>query len=208
MKIFFENEFAIVVDKPAGWLTTPARDAKDPRLVLGRELQARVGAQIYPVHRLDFEVSGIVVFAKTGEAHREMQGWFERGEIRKTYVAWSSAAGSFEGNEWMEWRSRLVRGKRRTFEAAHGKESVTRARRVGGRNGVFEWELMPLTGRPHQLRFEMSKHGVPILGDKLYGGAEWKREGRIALRAVKLDVSGVTANRFGLPESLVASGLE
>ncbi|HMN69804.1 MAG TPA: pseudouridine synthase, partial [Bdellovibrionales bacterium] len=73
MNIVFENENLIAVDKPHGWLTTPARSADDPRPCLGRELQAAVGSQVYPVHRLDFEVGGLVLFARTAQAHRVAQ---------------------------------------------------------------------------------------------------------------------------------------
>ncbi len=205
----FENEAIVAVDKPCAWLTTPAREATDPRPVLGRELEKELGLRLWPVHRLDFEVSGLVLFAKNADAHRASQGWFESGLVVKTYSAWSATtvAGAAAGaGEWLEWRSVLVRGKRRTFEAAHGKDSLTRARvvRVGQ---ICEWELQPMTGRPHQLRFEMAKHRAPILGDTLYGGHAWRGESEIALRAVLLDFSRIE-NRLGLPETLVAPPLK
>ena len=193
----FKNEHLIVVDKPALTLTTPARDAADPRPCLGRELQAALGQQIYPVHRLDFEVSGLVIFALTADAHRRAQRWFEEGSVLKTYRARTLARPAGFPEEWTEWRSRLVRGKRRTFKAPHGKESRTRARVIAAHAEALDWDVMPLTGRPHQLRVELSDHGWPILGDVLYGGAPGG-EG-IALRAWRLDFSGV-GERLGLPE--------
>lgn len=194
--IVFESEGLIAVDKPAAVLTTPARDPSDSRPCLGRVLQARMGQQIYPVHRLDFEVSGLVLFAKTTDAHRISQKWFEEGVVKKSYQAITKLPpGALGGStDWQEWRSILVRGKRRTFEAGHGKPSLTRARafKVSESAGeLFEfWELQPVTGRPHQLRFEMAKHARPILGDILYGGVPSARVG-IALRAVSLDFSGI-----------------
>lgn len=204
MQLLLQNERWVAVDKPALWLTTPARTAEDPRPCLGRKLEAELGVRLFPVHRLDFEVSGIVLFAKDADAHRVMQSWFEHGSIQKTYEAWS--AGGRPVGEWQEWHSKLVRGKRRTFEATHGKESLTRARVVESNSDHARWELMPLTGRPHQLRFEMSKHGSPILGDKLYGGPPWRADESIALRAVKLDLSAIE-ERLGLPEILTVEGI-
>jgi tRNA pseudouridine32 synthase/23S rRNA pseudouridine746 synthase len=64
------------------------------------------------------------------------------------------------------------------------------------------WILEPLTGRAHQLRFELSRHGYPIVGDVLYGAKDIFEKG-IALRAIELDLSKVN-DRFGLPEKLQA----
>ena len=93
-----------------------------------------------------------------------------------------------------------MRGKRRTFEAAHGKESLTLARVKPNQN----WELRPVTGRPHQLRFEMVKHGFPIEGDVLYGAPKREAAG-IALMAVALDFRAIE-DRLGLPPTVEFSG--
>jgi tRNA pseudouridine32 synthase/23S rRNA pseudouridine746 synthase len=203
----FENENFIAVDKPPMVLTTPSRDARDPRPCLGKDLQARMGSQIFPVHRLDFEVGGLVLFAKTREAHRQAQVWFEQAQVGKTYLALSEPVSGATASDWLEWRSCLVRGKRRAFEAQHGKDSLTRARLLDPSRAL--WELMPITGRPHQLRFEMFKHGHPILRDTLYGAKpDPSRDASdgIALRAVKLDFSGLK-ERLGLPERIEISAL-
>jgi tRNA pseudouridine32 synthase / 23S rRNA pseudouridine746 synthase len=205
--ILLETESLLIVDKPHGWLTTPARLADDPRPCLGRSLQKQVGAQIYPVHRLDFEVSGLTVWAKTAAAHRVAQGWFEHARVRKVYEAMTACAGvGVIGGDWEEWICKLERGKKRAFIAAHGKPAKTLARRVGGGGGVgaaedalAPWELVAVTGRPHQLRFEMARHGCPIFGDVLYGGAPSPTPDWIALRAVELDLRGLD-ERLGLPE--------
>lgn len=201
MTVLFENEHLIAVDKPACVLTTPARTPDDPRPCLGRDLQKQLGVQIYPVHRLDFEVSGIVLFAKNPKAHTAAQKWFEHAQVLKTYEA---VAESGEGPaEWTEWRSKLVRGKRRSFEAPHGSPALTRARVTDAQ--AKRWELQPITGRPHQLRVEMAKHQAPIQGDKLYGARETPHAG-IALRAVRLDFSKIE-DRLGLPETLTTTPL-
>ena len=207
MKILKETAEILIVDKPSGWLTTPARLPGDPRPVLGRELQTRLGVQIFPVHRLDCEVSGLTVFAKTPAAHRQAQAWFEYAKIDKLYEAFSRP-GPEEPREWAEWHSKLVRGKRRTFAAPHGQAALTRARVVGAENGFWRWELMPITGRPHQLRVEMAAHGCPIAGDTLYGGEDLGRPAWIALRAVQLSWARIPqAERLGLPETVATSAL-
>ena len=195
----------IVVDKPAAWLTTPARHPADPRPCLGHKLTELLGQQIYPVHRLDFGVSGLVIFALNAEAHRVAQRWFEHAQIKKLYEARSQTEPGLEilpEHRWTEWRSVVVRGKRRTFEGPHGKEAITLARRRD--DGAYE--LRPVTGRPHQLRFEMAKRGFAIDGDVLYGGRPLV-DGEMRLRAVELDFSAVT-ERLGLPELIRIESLD
>ncbi|MBX3021771.1 MAG: RNA pseudouridine synthase [Bdellovibrionales bacterium] len=202
--IVFDNENLVAVDKSACWLTTPARERDDPRPCLGRDLQALLKQQIYPVHRLDFEVSGLVLFAKTPSAHRSAQKWFEQQMVDKTYQAVCERTGGT--SEWSEWRSHLVRGKRRSFEAPHGSLSITRARLADPVRRL--WELMPVTGRPHQLRVEMARHPGPIEGDVLYGATVEATDSArgIALRAVALDFSRIE-ERLGLPQRLEVSAL-
>lgn len=202
----FENENLVVADKPAGVLTVPARERADPRACLGRDLQTQLGIQIYPVHRLDFEVSGLVIFAKTTRAHTLAQKWFEETEVDKLYQAISRPGATLPQADWQDWHSRLVRGKRRSFSAPHGKPSHTRARVVAHDQDFWRWELLAVTGRPHQLRVEMYQHGHPILGDTLYSG-EPATPGKIALRAVSLNF-GRISERLGLPETLRVPDLQ
>ena len=212
LKIVFQNEHFVVIDKPHGMLTVPARTGDaDPRACAGRLLETMTGGQIFPVHRLDFEVGGLVIFARNATSHREASRWFEKHLVQKTYEA---VATRQNGATFVEtvtapdrpliWEAKLVRGKKRAFEAAHGKESLTRAWFV--ENLVLSgteaelWRLEPVTGRSHQLRWEMQRHGRPILGDILYGGNPLPRQNTIALRAVQILFSpDVDFVRFGLP---------
>ncbi len=203
----------VAVDKPAGWLSVPGRlGTEDPRPVLGRVLEAQRAQRVWPVHRLDVEVSGLIVFALSAEAHKAASLWFEGRSVRKLYQALTEGeAPPTLGPEL--WTSNLVRGKKRSFDAPHGKRAETRAQCLGakqdraGRAGVG-WELEPLTGRSHQLRFELARHGHPILGDVLYGAKESWDEGAIALRAVRLNLEGCAGREeFGLPAVLEVPGL-
>lgn len=191
-RILFQSKRLAICDKPPGWLSVPSRMGRsDPRPVMGTMLAAKLGRQVWPVHRLDLEVSGMIIFALDAEAHREASRWFEGHFVKKTYEAWTSALASPPGPEEQEWRCNLVRGKKRAFEAAHGKPSVTRARAdetlefQGHR--LQRWFLQPKTGRSHQLRYELARHGCPIVGDELYGSSIPFIPSAIALRAVKLD---------------------
>jgi tRNA pseudouridine32 synthase/23S rRNA pseudouridine746 synthase len=198
-KRFFENSHWIVVEKPAGSLTTPARTKDDPRPVVGLILQQELGRQIYPVHRLDFEVGGLVLFALDADHHRKASAWFEHGFVVKTYSADTVPGRGEPPREWCEWRSKMLRGKRRSYVSPHGKDCFTEARVVEIADGRWRWELKPHTGRPHQLRVELANHGAPILGDVLYGGPIGETD-KIALTAVSLNFENVPLpDRAGLP---------
>lgn len=228
-------------------LSVPGRSgAADQRPCAGRLLEAETGGRIFPVHRLDREVGGLLMFARNPEAHRHACKWFEDHLLQKTYealvyplvedavdVAALMTAGS---KDWLTWEARLVRGKKRTFDAPHGKPAITRARCLGkksmrgsswdelfvaqghiaegGREAPNEghlsagldatlpvcWQLEPVTGRPHQLRWEMARHGMPIVGDTLYGGVPLQSGDVIALRSVGIQfTANVDTGRFGLP---------
>lgn len=213
ISIVFENQNFIAADKPHGVLSVPGRAGeKDARPCLGRELAKKFG-EILPTHRLDFEVSGLVLYARSKQAHRAANLWFENRKIHKLYEAWTEGPRAEDFSQPQVWESVLVRGKRRTFEAPHGKPSATRVRwleqlSTGGLD-FQRWNLEPLTGRGHQLRFELAKHGFPIVGDKLYGAShDFRNSAGIALRAIQLDLSDCQdAADFGLPSQLRVKGL-
>ncbi len=215
ISIIFENERFLAADKPMGWLTVPSRFAKsDERPCLLTELRARCGA-VWAVHRLDVEASGLVLFAKDADAHRAANGWFAGRTIHKVYEAWTEGESSLAAaaaKSPVEWRSRIMRGKRRAYPHARGKLAVTRAKWMGSRPfrgaTIQEWRLEPLTGRSHQLRFELARQGFPIEGDALYGAMKPFVSGGVALRSVKLDFAACpSAAEYGLPDALTVPGL-
>ena len=214
----------VAVDKPAGSLTVPSRlGAADPRPCLGRELEAALGQRLWPIHRLDLEVSGLVLFARNADAHRIASGAFENRCVDKAYEALCEGADQIdELPAEFDWRSRLVRGKRRSFEAAHGSPAHTRARALarvkaapflesdGDAPGeLLHFRLEPETGRPHQLRVHLARAGFPVAGDALYGARTRLRDPKsIALRSVSLHFSAeVDRTALGLPDTLTVPGL-
>lgn len=220
IKILFENEYFVAVDKASAVLTVPSRmGVDDVRPVLGIQLQSRLNKKIFPIHRLDFEVSGIVLFALSSESHQQANHWFETKQVRKRYVA---VTENQNFDHWpkdipcdatklesvtahpLHWKSKLLRGKRRTYESPHGDtaETIAEITNIDNHKNRVQWLLQPLTGRSHQLRYELSRHGFPILGDKLYGSRADYKESAIALRAIQLDFSDIKSDRWGLPEIL------
>ena len=216
--IVHESDAVVAVDKPHGWLTIPGRRGEDdPRPVLVRYLSDRYGSRIWIVHRLDREVSGILLFARDPHAHRLLCGWFERHEVTKRYEAWTEGAPPAAPDSEIVWEGWLIQGKRRVHESGgpgKGKWGRTAARPSGrvmhGGAGLLRWELSPQTGRSHQLRCQAAARGFPIAGDTLYGSRIAFRPDAIALRAVGLEfgaASPADLGTLGLPAALRVEGL-
>jgi 23S rRNA-/tRNA-specific pseudouridylate synthase len=210
IEILFENKDFVLCDKPSGALSTPSR-IKDERFCLGTELEKQLGLQIFPVHRLDFEVSGLVLYAKNADAHRAANSWFENRLVDKVYRALSTTQNfdhippnisnsrapiDLSQQQEFEWKSMMLRGKKRTFESPQGKPSVTQAHFLGSLDGGwFRWDLHPVTGRSHQLRFDM-----------LYGSRVELSKNTIALRSYRIDFSRcLDAENFALPSYFEAT---
>ena len=231
MQIVFQNKQVVAADKRPGWLTVPGRQgAANPRPCLGRQLEKALSARLWPVHRLDFEVSGLVLFARNAGAHRVASAAFESRRVHKTYQALTEGAERVTDlPAVLEWQSRLVRGKRRSFEAPHGDPAHTRARAVArlpasvlaeavgappapgaaGPPELLYFLLDPETGRPHQLRVHLAKAGFPVAGDVLYGAlTPPPAPDTIALRSVRLAFTDARDRAaLGLSGPLEVSGL-
>lgn len=205
MNLIFQNSHFVAIDKPVLALTTPSRmGLTDQRPCIGTQLQTQLQQQIFPVHRLDFEVSGLTLFALNAQAHRMANGWFEKRQVTKTYSALTTGpVPGPEGSSFV-WKNKLVRGKKRSFVAPHGDWAETEAKfvkKIGLGHNL--WELHPYTGRSHQLRVHLSLVDNPIVGDRLYGSSEKFQPGGIALRSLKLDFSKCPEREdLGLPDSL------
>lgn len=204
----------LAVAKPAG-LATQAPAGRDSVEAWVRREVVGTGGYVGIPHRLDRAVSGVLLVAVTPRAARKLSRQFERREVRKVYravVAWpatnrecpTDACGATrEGRaEWRDLVEKVPdepRGRIATDPDAAGvREAVTLARFLGAAGGAADrglLELEPLTGRMHQLRLQAAARGMPIVGDRLYGGpaaelagleAAGLREPPIALHAWRI----------------------
>jgi RluA family pseudouridine synthase len=174
MKIIYEDEYLLVIDKPAGLPVLPDGWEKDaPYLV--KMLEAQLG-KIFIVHRLDKITSGVMIFARDAETHRALNIQFENHQAEKVYHA------LVEGNP--KWDEKIARHplranvghKHRTMvDDKNGKPSETRFRVIKRYQTSALIEAKPMTGRTHQIRVHAYALGHPLVGDALYGsvyGAE------------------------------------
>ena len=177
LKILHADHEIVVVDKPAGLLSVPGRGAHLADCLLARVQAAFPEALL--VHRLDRDTSGVMVFALTPSAQRNLGLQFERRKTRKTYVARVAGrleprTGTVELPLIVDWPNRPR--QKVCFET--GKPALTEWRVQRRDEGETRVKLMPKTGRSHQLRVHMAELGHPILGDPFYaeGAArDWPR---------------------------------
>ena len=171
-RIMFIDEEVVVVDKPAGMPSVPARTPLDPPSVVER-LAAGVGA-VEAVHRLDRDTSGLLVLARTPQARVALGQAFEQRHVRKTYLAVVAGMLPAEsGAIHLPLASDPDRPPRQRVDPILGRRAESRWRRLAeagdaGRR-ITLVALEPVTGRSHQLRAHLAWLGAPIEGDRLYG---------------------------------------
>jgi tRNA pseudouridine32 synthase/23S rRNA pseudouridine746 synthase len=171
-RILFIDAEAIVLDKPAGLpVDTPRRGGDS---IAGRLDELRCGFRRppTPMHRLDTDTSGCLLFARTAKARAHFQQAFEQHLVEKYYLAVLSLEVADE-----EGVIELPLSKTSSEEAGwrmvadrHGLEATTRWRRISVRDGSTLVEFRPLTGRTHQIRAHAREaFGRGITGDRVYG---------------------------------------
>jgi 23S rRNA pseudouridine1911/1915/1917 synthase len=190
VKILFEDEAVLVVDKPAGLLTisTPREKERTLYALLFEHVKhQRPPGRIFIVHRLDRDASGLLIFAKTPEAKAYLQDQFKNRTAGRTYKALVEGRVTIDSQTI---RSYLAENRAHrsysTSDQRAGKQAVTRFRVVkrSGRSSLLEIELE--SGRKHQIRVHMAEMGHPILGDKVYGSSH-NPLCRLALHAERLE---------------------
>jgi tRNA pseudouridine32 synthase/23S rRNA pseudouridine746 synthase len=165
-----------------------------------RQLEVQRGERLWVVHRLDRDASGVLVLARTAEAHRALSVAFEQRMVEKAYLAFvAGAPAAARGRIGLPLHA-ARRGKTRP---AHPGEPGARAASTDyavrhtwrrGAEAVSLVEARPLTGRQHQIRVHLRALGVPLLFDEVYGrgvalaGFEAAPARRLALHASRLVV--------------------
>jgi len=164
--IIFENDHFIAINKPAGLLSIPDRFGKDPSL---KSILQEQAGKIFTVHRLDKDTSGLIIFAKDEETHKDLSQKFEGREVEKFYLGLVNGTLAEEAGR-IDVPIMEHPGKT-TLMMTHkkGKASITDYK-VLETFGLYSWvEFQILTGRTHQIRVHAKHIGNPVVCDELYG---------------------------------------
>ncbi len=183
VRIVFEDDELIVVNKAAGILTV-ANDA-EKRQTVEAVLGAFLRRDVHVVQRLDYDTSGVVVFAKNADMRARLQELFAAHDIERIYIAvvhgeLDPPSGTF--------RSLLAEDRELRVSSVDdgGKEAITHYATIAAGNGYSLLEVTLETGRRNQIRVHLSEAGHPVVGDPMYGHAEENPLRRLGLHAKHL----------------------
>ncbi len=217
LPIIYEDDQIVAIDKPSGVMTHPdghttdetasdwfaahypasAEVGETQRLQNGEEIR-RPGI----VHRLDRETSGVLIFAKTPEAHELLKNAFREREVHKTYLAFVYGVPK-ERKGYIEFsigRSRKDFRLRSAQPKAKGilREAITKYEVVGDIGTHSLLKAMPLTGRTHQIRVHLKAIHHPVVCDPLYAPKRPCDLGfaRLGLHAYQLDLPTINGERL------------
>lgn len=186
----YENEHVVVVNKPPGLLTHDTGSlAKEITLldIISAGMSGHLRRQPPQlVHRLDRETSGVIVVAKTSAAAQQLRQQFKQRTVHKHYRA--IVAGRIpHHNARLEWPLARSRKQPGLFTIhPEGKPAITKVQLHQYRANTTSLDVVPLTGRTHQIRVHLRHWGYPVIGDYAYGNA--RPPARLMLHALALTI--------------------
>lgn len=186
LDIIYEDDYLLIVNKPAGMLSVPGKETADSVYSRIRHLYPDATGPLV-VHRLDMATSGLLLIAKTKEVHQNLQAQFSNRSIKKRYTALlEGIVSDEEGTIDLPLCLNPLDRPRQIVDKEHGKPAITRYRVLARTESQTLVAFYPLTGRTHQLRVH-SAHSFglhcPIKGDELYGS----KADRLYLHAESLE---------------------
>lgn len=194
LDVLFEDNHLLVINKQSGVLVQGDATGDKPLVEICKEY-IKVNYQkpgdvfLGVVHRLDRPVSGVVVFARTSKALERMNALFKNRETKKTYWALVDKRPPRDEDTLIHW---LVKDEKKNKTTAYKREHPEGSRSelsykvVGYQSGFYLLEVNPITGRPHQIRVQLTSIGCPILGDVKYGYSTPNPDASICLHSREL----------------------
>jgi len=166
-RILFQDEHLLIVDKPHFLPMIPSGRFLHETLLVRLKAQLEL-PHLVPIHRLDRETAGVVIFSHNPDTRGRYQSMFQKRVVKKVYEA---LAGPIEGREFpFTYRSRMQDAAQFfvSEEVPGEPNSETVVEMIERRGDVVRYRLHPHTGRKHQLRLHLSSLGAPILNDAFY----------------------------------------
>ena len=192
MEILYSDKQIIVCIKPVGL---------DSEAEVPAALEERFGGDIFPIHRLDKNVGGVMVYARTKQAAASLSKAVQEGTMVKEYVAMVHGTPP-ESGDWEDllWKDSK---KNKVFVVKRQRGGVKKARLEFTRLTEGEESLVRIrlhTGRSHQIRVQFSSRGFPLVGDHKYGSRDERTEPMLFSCRISFPYKGETKQFESLPE--------
>lgn len=174
MELLYQDQNIVVCVKPTGVLSQTGKEGQESMLSL---LSSRLGGDFYPVHRLDKEVGGVMVYARNQKAAGELSRQIQQGNMKKEYLA--VVSGCPEAKQGV-YEDLLLHDMKRnkSYVVDRERKGVKKARlsyAVLDHNDERSLvQIRLFTGRTHQIRVQFSSRRMPLVGDGRYGGGNGK----------------------------------
>lgn len=192
MEILYSDRELAVIVKPVG---------ADSEAEVPAAIQEALGGDVFPIHRLDKNVGGVMVYARTKQASAALSKAVQEGTMVKEYVAMVHGTPPERG-DWTDllWKDS---SKNKVFVVKRERRGVKKARLEFTRLAAGEESLVRIrlhTGRSHQIRVQFSSRGFPLVGDHKYGSRDEKREPMLFSCCITFPWKGKAMRFEKLPE--------
>ena len=199
IEILEQTPQLVLCVKPVGVRAQGEAEADLPAL-----LKRQLGCEIYPVHRLDQAVGGVMVFAKTAPAAAKLSQAIAGGTLQKEYLAVLERSPERAEGELSDLLFH-DRTKNKTYVVSRQRKGVKEAklayRVLDVQNGLCLVRIRLYTGRTHQIRVQFASRGMPLVGDRKYGSRKNAASPAMWSYALTLPMGGAIARIRALPEA-------
>lgn len=186
LNIVYEDQWLLIINKPAGMLSVPGKERQTSIYDLAREAYPEAEGPMI-VHRLDMATSGLLIIAKDKKTHQHLQAQFKNRSIRKKYIALlDGIVPEDEGTIELPLCPNPLDRPRQMVDTQYGKPAITYYQVLERTDKYTRIAFYPHTGRTHQLRVHAAHPSglhCPIIGDELYG----KKDKRLYLHAESIE---------------------
>jgi len=194
VEVIYEDNHLIAVNKKTGDIVQGDKTGDEPlsekvKAFLKEKYNKPGNVFCGVIHRLDRPVSGVVLFAKTSKALSRMNELFRERDVQKVYWALVKEKPKKESDTLINYLVKDEKNNRSRAVSADNKNALKcelNYKLIASTDNFFLLEILPLTGRHHQIRVQLATMGSPIKGDLKYGFARSNKDGSISLHARKL----------------------
>jgi len=185
--VIYEDDWLLVVDKPAGLLTipTPKKEQRTLTSILNEDLKDKgLSVRLHPCHRLDRETSGLLIYAKGKSIQQKMMQEFHQKKVRKVYLAFVQGAPSKDQGQ--------------INYPIEGQSAATKYKVIQRRKDFSILEISPISGRTNQIRIHFKQIGHPIVGETKFAfRRDFKlRSKRLCLHAGAIEFSHPVTKKY------------